>query len=1548
MSKVALRVYNREIEALVDQGHLDEAIAHCQHILKTYPKHLETYRTLGNAYLESRRYNDAVDIFQRVLTSVPDDFVSHLGMSIVYDEQKNLDQAIWHMERAYESNPSNGGVQAELRRLYGRRDGLEPPKIQLTRGALAKMYIRGAQYGQAIQEIKTVLQEDPNRLDLKVLVAQAYFRSGKKVEAIEACTEILKASPYCFDANRILVEVLPGTSLAANVETYKKRLQQLDPYIAMVTGSTFDVASVQDAAVTIEHLEWDASAAPVAASQWQPEESEPAAPQEAVEQDIPDWMKTSGWGPSSGEFQEGPVDFEETSPAEPASELAAGEIPEWLKAMAPPGAKEPAAGDQAGSEEDVDMDWLSGISASAGAAGLAGLGAATEQPAAQEPAPVADDSSDWLAGLSAGTEQPAAQEAAPIAGDVPDWLSGLGAEASQEASAPVADDSVDWLAGLSADAEQPVAQESAPADDDSSDWLAGLSAGNEQPTAQEAAPIAGDVPDWLSGLGAEASQEASAPVADDSSDWLAGLGAEAEQPAVQEVAPVADDSSDWLAGLSAETEQPAAQEAAPVSDDVPDWLTGLGSEAEQPAAQEAAPIADDSSDWLAGLSAETEQPAAQEAAPIAGDVPDWLAGLGTETEQPAEQEAAPVADDSSDWLAGLSAETEQPVAQEAAPAADDVPDWLAELGAEAEQPAAQEAAPVADDSSDWLAGLSAETEQPAEQEAAPIAGDVPDWLAGLGAEAEQPVAQEAAPVADDSSDWLAGLGAEAEQHAAQEAAPAMDDVPDWLAGLGAAAGVAALGAESEQPAAQESVPAAESPDWLAEVAEEEQKPLSFDEPEPSSEERVEPVSEWLDELSDRERPEGEALSALISGPGTSESDQDEAFKWLESLAAGQGAKPEELLTTPEERLENAPGWVGGVDTTPSTPVPTQPTEFVPEPPVEIEDESPLSELSALVTAPGTSELDQDDAFKWLESLAAGQGAKPEELLTTPEERLDQAPNWVGEVEKPPTQLSAAVTAPGTSESDQDESFKWLEGLAAGQGAKPEELLTKPEERREQSPDWLTESPPEAEMPDFLFEEQQVGEQPVEEPLASLTAEIEQNIPSDEIFAEVESASAASQLEFQTADEDQPVSELSALVADAPGTSESDQDEAFKWLESLAAGQGAKPEELLTKPEERLDQAPDWLTESSAESEVFAEAEPVSPVEAVAPEPHAADEDQPASELSALVAAAPGTSESDQDEAFKWLESLAAGQGAKPEELLTKPEERLEHSPDWVSAVASQPAQPEEIEPIVEQTEEEAAPVAETPESSLSEPVLDWFSAEAPEQTQPEIESFGMPASEPESVTSDDLDKMGVTEWLKSLDEDESLPQPSTVAAEMAQPALDEDLPDWLKDEKADELPPKPVVVSSWHPAEEDLPIREPLADSPEPAAPVAETKIQPPAEPAPQPLPVMAAPVTPPPSPALRQAVRQTGMLGGDKDAMLLQRSRLLLEKASLESAMTEYSRLIKKGKYMEEIIFDLQEATYRHPVDVIVWQTLGDAYMRNNRLQEALDAYTKAEELLR
>ena len=88
MASISLRSYNREIEGMIDHGQIDEAIAHCMHILQFVPKHIGTYRLLGKAFLECKRYSEAADIFQRVLSSVPDDFVANIGMSIIREDEK--------------------------------------------------------------------------------------------------------------------------------------------------------------------------------------------------------------------------------------------------------------------------------------------------------------------------------------------------------------------------------------------------------------------------------------------------------------------------------------------------------------------------------------------------------------------------------------------------------------------------------------------------------------------------------------------------------------------------------------------------------------------------------------------------------------------------------------------------------------------------------------------------------------------------------------------------------------------------------------------------------------------------------------------------------------------------------------------------------------------------------------------------------------------------------------------------------------------------------------------------------------------------------------------------------------------------------------------------------------------------------------------------------------------------------------------------------------------------------------------------------------------
>src|SRR4030042_5845390 len=204
MAEIALRPYVKEIDDLVEREQLDEAIAHSRHVLETYPKHLDTYRLLGKAYLEAKRYGDAADLFQRVLLALPDDFGAHIGMSIVREDEGNLDASIWHMERAFETNPANPAIQQELRRLSGRRDGLEPHKVRLTRGALARMYAHGELFQQAITELRSALQEDPERPDLQVLLADMYWRAGQQNEAGAGSSRGLEKLPHCLEAHRLL------------------------------------------------------------------------------------------------------------------------------------------------------------------------------------------------------------------------------------------------------------------------------------------------------------------------------------------------------------------------------------------------------------------------------------------------------------------------------------------------------------------------------------------------------------------------------------------------------------------------------------------------------------------------------------------------------------------------------------------------------------------------------------------------------------------------------------------------------------------------------------------------------------------------------------------------------------------------------------------------------------------------------------------------------------------------------------------------------------------------------------------------------------------------------------------------------------------------------------------------------------------------------------------------------------------------------------------------------------------------------------------------
>jgi tetratricopeptide (TPR) repeat protein len=232
-------------------------------------------------------------------------------------------------------------------------------------------------------------------------------------------------------------------------------------------------------------------------------------------------------------------------------------------------------------------------------------------------------------------------------------------------------------------------------------------------------------------------------------------------------------------------------------------------------------------------------------------------------------------------------------------------------------------------------------------------------------------------------------------------------------------------------------------------------------------------------------------------------------------------------------------------------------------------------------------------------------------------------------------------------------------------------------------------------------------------------------------------------------------------------------------------------------------------------------------------------------------------------------------------------------------------------------------------------------------------------------------------WLRGLERTESQAQESASAPQ-------DDLPAWLRDETgeivAEPTRIEPTRPTDWQPAQ-TVETSQPEPPAPEPASfadwhpPVEEKQPEAPEPVAQEPeslsLPEVApvdsfeivkesvrfveetAPETeltpaPPPPPHREPVPRKgTGMLTMPVD-QILGSARNELSRSDIPAALDIYAKLIKKGRFLDEVIHDLRDALYRYPVEVNIWQSLGDAYMRSNRLQDALDAYTKAEELLR
>lgn len=1168
MSEISLRAYIDYIQDRLSRDAYIEVVAQSRHVLENYSRYIAAYKLLARALLEQENYQDATDLFQRVLSADPNDFIAHIGISACHHEGGALDQAIWHLERAYEQVPNNAELQAEIKRLYAERDGSPPRKVHLTAGALARLYMNGKLYPQAILELRKALARDPERPDLQVLLAEALWQDHQQVEAGELAANVLKRLPNSIDANRILAQLWLHAGQPREAEPFLERLDALDPYLGY--SIRHDGKQAPTDAFKLEMLDFTAErqASEVGAAEW-------VSQIRAVEKSdaVTGTLKEAA-EPVTNIFNDDP---QEDAPAPSSRQPEESSIPDWLQGAytssleASETEQEELSPQQTGSEPSLDIDSLFD-------------GSSSSPQDSAEPAADEDAEPDWLADVLSAPAQPSGSRS----GDTPDWLDDIIGMQNPPPSTiviPATGDEEDTTPPTKP-LNQPLANvERSAAGDDTPEWLQDILGDKEveaaapepEPESVEAPPepeaTSDDEPNWLTDVLSEApeaeaeTQISTAPTGEqDAPEWLDDIlaGRESEPPAAEE-APETPSvvSTDWLDQLiSSESDEDiedmlAETEAEPV----PDWLHELDQQepddtemvvdfgelepwdADELEEAGPAPTSEaDQSGLLAaaqrhGMQVETDQAdvSPTETNDREAEVPsaEPRPEAGTESQASALQEEQQV-----------TPPIEEPTGDENPQ--DDIPDWLLEGDLDNSEGAIA-----------WLEELAAKydpdfqksepkSEEPAEPQAE-AAGPPPE-------EVKSPEEQSDVVMEEDGDfpDWLTGAPAPAAQLSEDD-----EDIPDWLRDeeeTPAARAVSRL-EENEEPeewisrapgrSLAGTEPEAEAADdWLSE--------------EPAASAEAEEAPDELDWLTEKPAASAEAAAAATPAPAAPEAEpagEDELPDWLRDLREPEKSEEDDLDWLYESIDEEQEGE--------AVTAPAASTEDLPD---------WLSEMGeAEAEAAPAAEAAEEDAFEWLDEQVEEQGISADEVVS---EALS--------TDTPPTQVEPVAREDDEAAPVSEEEMpEWLKDMKAS-GEMERAMQEEVEPEAELEAELLSAADLEVGEDDLAWLDSALETEEVtlsDEDLDKMFAEQEaEEAPAAEAEAEPAEAEEAAQ---PAAGEEEPEAPVIAAAAGLPD-----------WLQpSEEAEEEAELATAEEQPTAITEPTPTELAEEEPAEEAIVEAEP---------------------------------------------------------------------------------------------------------------------------------------------------------------------------------------------------------------------------------------------------------------------------------------------------------------------------------------------------------------------
>jgi hypothetical protein len=823
---------------------------------------------------------------------------------------------------------------------------------------------------------------------------------------------------------------------------------------------------------------------------------------------------------------------------------------------------------------------------------------------------------------------------------------------------------------------------------------------------------------------------------------------------------------------------------------------------------------------------------------------------------------------------------------------------------------------------------------------------------------EESSEQDLAELSEDlvAADLIPERGVEDKLFATEELRSFKDDSPDWLNEFEDVSADQDLPPQENDPAAADEADirfssreeSAEGvnlmPDWLADLGEPEETTESPTQAREADEvstpsARGEDTPDWLSEFEPPE-PESEPESDPSS------------LAWLESLAENQVAPEEELKTSQEEREQTLPS---------------------------AEEFAPAEEITSPQKVSPTDDTLNTEIPEWLSSLGDTESDKSAAEPDADRNDLDDSASWLAQLEEQPTgelhqedsALNSEVVEWLEGRQDQDQDSSALEDLRGSFSAigdeppAPTVLETEKYLRREESetlPDWLSELDTSEDEESSLEDTLKHADHPLSEEEQNFLSQVEETKEDnadwlsklDLVDDQVGTESKTPPIQIDALDErskeleSSPAEEISISggILDRlkdTGTI-SEKPEVPQWLENLKKEEDPQETAILW-----LKQFVEQGDRANLNDEIKRYTDELNPGDSV-PEwmEDLKNEEDP------------------QTTAMLWLEKLS-GERQAPQKTHPKPSEPDES--DWLTALEREEA--EQSQSVAEQPSEDFIDSSNGWLADLEidekiktegEELPDWVEKSSPESgTEGEGDTPPwMKATSPleGEFHTDELagkeKEVEIPDWLAGYG-DEELPQDSKGAAPSEPATQDQEEYTWVPTSETPKPSKTPIDLNtaaisqlegilgvSYQVArgivryrEQHGPYRElsDLFNVPEisdeqtieilkPEVIIKEVKTAP-------------------------KAVKPESPKKDLDPETRLTAARSLLTDRKISQALSEYDFLIKKKKRLLEVINDLNIAAADHPLDVAIMKTLGDAYMKTDNLEAALEAYTRAENLL-